>query len=216
MLPAFLIAAFARENTSLLAFAFTIVLCMTIGTFLVTKKDKRNELYSRESFIIVALAWITMSIFGALPFIVSGEIPNIMDALFETVSGFTTTGATILRDVEILSTSILYWRSFTHWIGGMGILVFMLAVVPLQQSGVGAFHLLRAESPGPISGKLVPRLRKTAIILYTIYISLTIAEILLLMAGGMPLFDSVTHAFGTAGTGGFSIKNQSLAAYDSA
>lgn len=157
-----------------------------------------------------------MSLLGSLPFYISGEIPSYLDALFETVSGFTTTGASILSEVEILSKGILYWRSFTHWLGGMGVLVFVLAVGAFGESSKGfTMHLLRAESPGPQVGKLVPKMKKTAEILYLIYMILTIVNIVFLLLGGMPLFDSVCTAFGTAGTGGFGIKNDSIASYSS-
>ncbi len=162
----------------------------------------------------VGVSWIVMSLLGSLPFYISREIPSYLDALFETVSGFTTTGASILPEVEILSKGILYWRSFTHWLGGMGVLVFVLAVGAFGESSKGfTMHLLRAESPGPQVGKLVPKMKKTAEILYLIYMMLTIVNIIFLLAGGMPLFDSVCTAFGTAGTGGFGIKNDSIASY---
>lgn len=162
----------------------------------------------------VGVSWIVMSLLGSLPFYISREIPSYLDALFETVSGFTTTGASVLPEVEILSKGILYWRSFTHWLGGMGVLVFVLAVGAFGESSKGfTMHLLRAESPGPQVGKLVPKMKKTAEILYLIYMMLTIVNIIFLLAGGMPLFDSVCTAFGTAGTGGFGIKNDSIASY---
>ncbi len=178
------------------------------------KKPKQTALYARDGFAVVALAWVLMSAFGALPFMISGYIPNFIDAFFETVSGFTTTGATILTAVEPLSQSILFWRSFTHWIGGMGVLVFVMAVLPMTD-GHG-MHLLRAEMPGPSVGKLVSRMSDTAKILYGIYLVMTLIEIVLLVLGGMPLFDSCIHAFGSAGTGGFSSKNLSVGAYDNA
>ena len=178
------------------------------------KKPRQTALYARDGFAVVALAWVLMSAFGALPFLISGYIPNFVDAFFETVSGFTTTGATILTEVEPLSQGILFWRSFTHWIGGMGVLVFVMAVLPMTD-GHG-MHLLRAEMPGPSVGKLVSRMSDTAKILYGIYLAMTLVEIVLLVLGGMPLFDSCIHAFGSAGTGGFSSKNLSVGAYDSA
>lgn len=155
-----------------------------------------------------------MSLFGALPFVISGEIPSYIDALFETVSGFTTTGASILTDVEAMSPSLLFWRSFTHWVGGMGVLVFIMAIVPL--AGGRSVYLMRAETPGPTVGKLVPKMRSTAMILYGIYVFLTVLEVILLCCGGMPLFDSLLNSFGSVGTGGFSIKADSIAYYDSA
>jgi len=164
-----------------------------------------------DGMVCTGLGWVVMSLLGALPFCLSGEIPRYIDALFETVSGFTTTGASVLSDVEALSKGLLYWRSFSHWLGGMGVLVLLLAIAP---SGGGfTMHLLRAESPGPDVGKLVPKMKKTAIILYGIYMSLTLANILFLLIGRMPLFDAVCTAFGTAGTGGFGIKNDSMASY---
>lgn len=188
------------------------VLLLLIAGLPFCRKPKQTSLYARDGFAVVALAWLLMSAFGALPFLISGYIPNFIDAFFETVSGFTTTGATILTTVEPLSQSILFWRSFTHWIGGMGVLVFVMAVLPMTD-GHG-MHLLRAEMPGPSVGKLVSRMSDTAKILYGIYLVMTLIEIVLLVLGGMPLFDSCIHAFGSAGTGGFSSKNLSVGAYD--
>lgn len=176
-------------------------------------KPRSRSLFAREGFLAVSLAWVLVSLAGAVPFVLGGAIPFYIDALFETVSGFTTTGASILRDVESLPRGLLFWRSFTHWIGGMGVLVFIMAVLPM--AGDRSMHLMRAEVPGPSVGKLVPRVRHTALLLYAIYLTLTILEIVFLLAGGMPLFDSLVHAFGTAGTGGFAIKNASIAAYGS-
>ena len=161
--------------------------------------------------MIVALAWLALSAIGALPFVISGEIPSYINAFFETVSGLTTTGASILNDVESMSHGILFWRSFTHWIGGMGVLVFIMAIVPTLSDR--SIHIMRAEMPGPIIGKLVPKAKDTAKILYLIYIGMTAAEIVFLLFGGMPLFESIVHAFGTAGTGGFGIKADSIAGY---
>ena len=176
-------------------------------------KPRSRSLFAREGFLAVSLAWILVSLAGAVPFVLDGAIPSYIDALFETVSGFTTTGASVLRDVEALPCGLLFWRSFTHWIGGMGVLVFIMAVLPM--AGDRSMHLMRAEVPGPSVGKLVPRVRHTALLLYAIYLALTILEVGFLLAGGMPLFDSLVHAFGTAGTGGFAIKNASIAAYNS-
>ena len=181
------------------------------GMFASRKKPKNSLYFAKEGFVIVALSWIVMSIFGALPFVISGEIPNFTDALFETISGFTTTGASVLSDVEVLSHCSLIWRSFTHWIGGMGVFVFLLAVLPL--AGGYNMHLMRAESPGPSVGKLVPKVRDTAKILYVIYFVMTVVEIVILLIAKMPLFDAVATAFGTAGTGGFGIKNNSMQGY---
>lgn len=176
-------------------------------------KPKSNDMYTREGLVIVGLLWIVFPIAGAMPFYISGEIPNFIDAFFESVSGFTTTGSTILTDVESLSHGMLFWRSFTHWIGGMGILVFALAVFP---SSKDSLYLMRAECPGPQVGKIVPKGKNTAMYLYSIYGALTVVTVILLFAGGMPLFDSVCHAMGTAGTGGFGIKNAGVAYYNSA
>ena len=195
-----------------LPFLITIALCELLGLLLCRIFRTDNQvIFAREGFLITALAWLSVSVLGSLPFIISGEIPNFVDAFFETVSGFTTTGASILRDVESMRRSMLFWRSFTHWIGGMGVLVLMVAVMP-NLSG-RTIHVLRAEMPGPTMGKLSPKLKDTAKILYLIYIAMTLLELILLVAGGMPLFDSAIHTFGTAGTGGFSLKADSLAGY---
>lgn len=193
------------------SFVTSMGLCLLIGIPLVIRKPKKQIFYIAEGFVTVSLCWIALSIMGALPFLLSGSIHSPVDALFETVSGFTTTGASILSDVEILPRSILFWRSFTHWIGGMGVLVFILSLLPL--AGGSHMNLMKAESPGPLVNRLVPKVRLTAKLLYTIYLSMTVAEVLLLLAGGMPFFDAVTVAFGTAGTGGFAIKNSSIAEY---
>ena len=174
-------------------------------------KPGSKVIYAKEGFVIVSLAWVALSAIGALPFYISGEIPSYVDAFFETVSGFTTTGASILTDVEAMSKGLLFWRSFTHWIGGMGVLVFLMAILPSVSDR--SIHILRAEAPGPIVGKIVPRMKQTARILYIIYIALTFIEMIFLLAGGMPLFDSIVHAVGTAGTGGFGIKGDSLGSY---
>ncbi len=208
-----LVSLIYRENTWL-AFLIPAVLLILVGSALAFRKPKNSTMYAREGFVIVALSWIILSLFGALPFVISNSIPSFIDAFFETVSGFTTTGASILTNVEALSHGMLFWRSFTHWIGGMGILVFALAVLP--QSSSSEMYLMRAEVPGPSVGKLVSKVRLTARILYGIYIAMTLIEIVLLIAGGMPFFDSVVHSFGTAGTGGFSMKNTSIAYYNSA
>lgn len=193
------------------AYLFTGILCLTAGLFLTRKRPATSSLYTREGFVTVALSWIVMSIFGALPFVVSGDIPFYVDALFETISGFTTTGASILSDVEALSHASLFWRSFTHWVGGMGVFVFIMAILPLM--GGSTMNLMKAESPGPSVNKLVPHVKDTAKILYGIYIAITLCEILLLCAFGMPLFDAATTSFGTVGTGGFGIRNDSIAGY---
>ena len=193
-------------------FLATAAVCVSIGMLLTKiKKPQNKTLYSREGFVIVSLSWIALSVFGCLPFFLSGEIPSFIDALFETVSGFTTTGASILSDVEALSMSLLMWRSFTHWVGGMGVLVFIMAFV--QLSGAQNMHIMKAESPGPSVSKLVPRVRTTAIWLYGIYFALTLVEFILLLFGGMTVFEALNTAFATAGTGGFGIYNTSLGGF---
>lgn len=195
------------------AYLITLLICGALG-FAATHKKPRNFIfYLKEGCIATSLSWIILSIFGSLPFILTGEIPSVTDALFETISGFTTTGASILSDVEALSYCSIFWRSFTHWIGGMGVLVFLLAIIPL--SGGSHINLMRAESPGPSVGKLVPKVRHTARLLYLIYFGMTILEVILLLIGRMPVFDALTTSFGTAGTGGFGIKNDSIAGYSS-
>lgn len=194
------------------SFLLTVALLAVIGTVLIALKPKNKTIYARHGLIIVALGWILMSLFGALPFYLSGEIPHYIDAVFEAVSGFSTTGSSILTDVEALSKSLIFWRSFTHWIGGMGVLVFIMAVLPLATGG-GDLHLMKAESPGPTVSKLVPKSSTTARILYGIYFVMTVAEVIILLLGGMSLFDSLTLTFGTAGTGGFGIVNTGAADY---
>lgn len=192
---------------------FSIFLCLAFGFALSLKAPKDKTMFAKEGFVTVALCWIVMSIFGAVPFFASGSIPNFIDAVFETVSGFTTTGASILETVETLPKSILFWRSFTHWIGGMGVLVFLVALLPL--SAGDNMHLVKAESPGPSVSKLVPKVKSTAKILYLIYLGMTVAEIILLLLGGMELFDALTLSFGTAGTGGFAISDSGINGYTS-
>ena len=186
---------------------------LAAGLILSHKKPKRNVFYAKEGFVTVAMTWIILSLVGAVPFYVTGEIPSYVDAVFETASGFSTTGASILTNVEALSRTALFWRSFTHWIGGMGVLVFLIAIVPL--TGGHTMQLMKAESPGPSVGKIVPKVRQTAFILYAIYTALTVLEGVLLGLGGMPIFDSVTTALATAGTGGFAIRGASMAFYQS-
>lgn len=205
-------AIFYNENT-LLSFAVTIAALAITGILAVRKKPKNQNIYAKDGYVIVALSWILMSLFGALPFFISGYIPHFIDAFFETVSGFTTTGSTILRNVEALPKSLLFWRSFTHWIGGMGILVFVIAIMPKTENS--SMHVMKAEVPGPTVGKLVSKLRASARILYGIYCVMTAVQIILLFAGGMPLFDSIVNSFATAGTGGFSILNNSIEGYNS-
>lgn len=210
MLLPCLVALLYQERNGIY-FLIVAALCGLIGFLMSHKKPKSYLIYTKEGCVTTALSWILLSIFGAIPFVLTGEIPSFTDALFETISGFTTTGASILSDVESLSHCSIFWRSFTHWIGGMGVLVFLLAIVPL--SGGSNINLMKAESPGPTVGKLVPKVRYTARILYIIYFSLTLIQIALLLFGGMNLFDSVTISFGTAGTGGFGIRNDGMASY---
>lgn len=209
MLPC-LVALYYKEKTGL-SFIVVGAICILIGVVLTVRKPKNHVFYLKEGCIATAFSWIFLSFFGCLPFVLSGEIPSFTDALFETISGFTTTGASVLSDVEALSYSMLFWRSFTHWIGGMGVLVFLLAIIPLN--GGSHINLMKAESPGPSVGKLVPKVKHTARILYIIYFALTIIEIIFLLAGRMPIFDALCTAFGTAGTGGFGIKNDSMMSY---
>lgn len=194
-------------------FLITIAVSGTAGFLLTRVKPYSNVIYAKDGFMVVSLGWILISMIGALPFVLSGDIPHYIDALFETVSGFTTTGASILENVEGLSRGCMFWRLFTHWIGGMGVLVFIMAVLPM--SGEHSMHIMRAEVPGPTVGKLVPRARQTAKILYLIYIAMTLLEVLLLLLGGMNFYDALLHAFATAGTGGFSTRAASIGAFDS-
>ncbi len=194
------------------SFMIVAAICIAVGVLLILKKPKNMVIYEKEGFVIVAFSWILFSIFGCLPFIINGDIPSFTDALFETVSGFTTTGASILTNVEGLSHSSLFWRSFTNWIGGMGVLVFLLAITPMSGGG-SQIHIMRAESPGPIVDRLVPKIKNTASILYIMYIVLTVIEFVLLVAGRMPVFDAICAVFSTAGTGGFAIKNDSFMSY---
>jgi len=198
------------ELHELISILLVATLCLTLGYLMSAKKPDNMTLYAREGFVIVSLSWIILSLFGALPFVLSGTIPNFIDALFETVSGFTTTGSTILTSIEIMPKSLLLWRSFTHWVGGMGVLVFVMAILPL--SGGENIHIMRAESPGPEVSKLVPRVKKTAIILYAIYLVMTLIMIFILLPA-MSVFDAINTAFATAGTGGFGVKNDSIASY---
>ncbi len=213
MIPPLLISLFAGEDAAWRAFLATVFIQAAFGGLLLLIKTKNKRLYAREGFVIVALSWVLVSAFGALPFWISGAIPSYIDALFETISGFTTTGATILNNIEAVPTGLLYWRAFTHWLGGMGILVFLLALAPLMRGNGMSLHIMRAESPGPEVDKFAPKLHLNARILYGIYIGMTLVQIVFLLFGGMPLFDSVTTAFSSAGTGGFSIKNDSMSSY---
>lgn len=210
-----LIAVIDHEPRNILAYIESLCLILLVGSALLLFSRGGNRMFSaQEGFAATGLSWIFMSAFGALPFFLSGQIPSYVDAFFEMVSGFTTTGASILTDVEALSRCNLFWRSFSHWLGGMGVLVFLLAVVPgARKNGGTGIYLMRAESPGPSVDKLTPHLRQTAMILYGIYILLTALCIMCLLLGGMPVFDSFCIAFGTAGTGGFAIKNSSMGGY---
>lgn len=215
MLPAVGISLYCGETMAVKGFLIAIAVALATAAILFRIcRGAPSAFYAKEGFICVAASWIVLSLVGCLPFCLSGEIPRFVDAFFEIVSGFTTTGASVVPAVENLSKGILYWRSFSHWVGGMGVLVFLLAIAPAGERGTGfTMHLLRAESPGPDVGKLVPQMRTTAAILYIIYCVMTVINIAFLLAGGMNLFESVCHAFGTAGTGGFGVKNDSLAGY---
>ena len=205
------LTAMVYGEKDIFAFFAAIVVCLVIGLPLTRKKPTNKVFYIKDGCVAVALSWIVLSITGAIPFVLSGAIPHPIDAIFETVSGFTTTGASILTEVESLPRSILFWRSFSHWIGGMGVLVFLLSLLPLA----GGYHmnLMRAESPGPSVSKLVPKVQSTAKILYSIYLGMTVLQIIFLLLGRVPLFDTLCITFGSAGTGGFGIKNDSLGSY---
>ena len=215
LIPALLISLFLGESAAAYGFAVTLGLIALVGgPVYFFCRDAKSAFYATDGMVCVAVSWFVLSLVGAIPFYVSEAIPSYIDALFETVSGFTTTGASILPEVEHMAKGLMYWRSFTHWVGGMGVLVFLLAIAPSKGNEQGfTMHLLRAESPGPSVGKLVPKMRKTAAILYFLYIILTVLDFLFLIIGGMPVFDAVCTAFGTAGTGGFGIKNDSIASY---
>ncbi len=211
MLPSALVGLIYREYQNAGVYLVIAILCIIFGVLMRMIKPESRTFYAKEGFVTVSLTWIIMSLLGALPFYLSGDIATYTDSLFEIISGFTTTGSSILTNVEALSHCNLFWRSFSHWIGGMGVLVFILAILPM--AGGSTMNLMKAESPGPSVGKLVPKMQQTAFLLYAIYFAMTIIQIILLLIGGMPLFDSLCHAFGTAGTGGFGIKNDSLAGY---
>ncbi len=212
MLPSFALSVVDGDENVMRGFASAITAVLIVGAPCGIIKSKDSPLGARDGFVTVALAWIIISLFGAIPFYISGVIPSISDAVFETVSGFTTTGATIMEDVESAPRAILLWRSITNWIGGMGVLVFLLAIAPVAREG-GSMFLLRAEFPGPMAAKLVPRMQKSAKLLYEIYIVMTAAQIVLLCLGGIPLFDSINISLSTVSTGGFSIRNGSMASY---
>ena len=210
MLPSFFVGLCYGEKQGW-AYLVMGAVCLVLGTLITLKKPKNTTIYLKEGCASTALCWIVLSAFGAIPFVMTGEIPRFIDAMFETVSGFTTTGSSILTDVEAMSHPSLFWRSFTHWIGGMGVLVFLLAVLPM--AGGSQFQLMKAESPGPSVGKLVPKVGATARLLYIIYFALTAMTLVLLLLGGMDPFDAITISFGTAGTGGFGVKADSCASY---
>ncbi len=213
LLPA-LVALIYGENTVAGKILIIAVLCICLGSIFSRKRPKRSDIFVKDGLMIVGLAWVMFSLLGALPFYFTGAIPRFVDAFFETVSGFTTTGSTILTDIESLPYGIHFWRAFTHWVGGMGVLVFVMAVIPL--AGSKSLNIMKAEVPGPTMDKIVPKTRQTAKILYLIYVVMTVAEVVLLVLGGMPLFDALIHTFSTAGTGGFSNKADSVSFYDSA
>jgi trk system potassium uptake protein TrkH len=212
MLPA-LVSLIYQERAGI-PFVITAAICLVLGIVFTHKKPSSSTVYTREGFVTVALSWIVMSIFGAIPFVWNGDIPHYVDALFETVSGFTTTGSSILSDVESLSHASLFWRSFSHWIGGMGVFVFIMSILPLM--GGSTINLMKAESPGPSVSRLVPHIKDTAKILYGIYLAITLLEIVILCALGMPLFESLLTSFGTTGTGGFGFRNDSFASFSPA
>ena len=212
LIPALVSVIYGEEGWK--AFLLTSGILVLLYVLLGRKKPEDSTIYGKDGFIIIACAWILWSVFGALPFYISGEIPSFVDAIFETVSGFTTTGSTILTNIEGLSKGMNFWRCLTHWIGGMGVLVFVMVIVSLEDKN--SMHLMRAEVPGPETDKLVPKARDTAKILYSMCFVLTLAEVIFLLAGGMNLYDSIIHSFSTAGTGGFSNRNSSIAFYDSA
>lgn len=201
-------------HESALPFLYTILLLLAVGFAISFKKPKNSVIFARDGYMIVAFSWVFMSAFGALPFVIDGAIPHFIDAFFEIVSGFTTTGSTILTNVEAVPKGLLFWRSFTHWVGGMGVLVFVMTIIPLGDER--GMNIMRAEVPGPTVGKLVPKISSTSRILYGIYLGMTIVLAVLLICGGMPVYDSLIHTFGAAGTGGFSCMNASVGAYDSA
>lgn len=214
LIPPIIVSLVYKEFDNIICFIIPLLVVFVLGLILTFKKPKNTTIYAREGFVIVGLSWILISLFGAIPFVISKTIPSYLDAFFETVSGFTTTGSTIMTDIEssfLGAHGLLFWRSFTHWIGGMGVLVFILAFMPNDGE---TFYIMKAESPGPQVGKLVSKVKLTARILYFIYIGLTLLEIVILFAGRMPLFDSIVTTFGTAGTGGFGIKNNSIAGYN--
>lgn len=212
MIPSLLVSIYYGQDDRL-SFIISILLTISIGFIMSKRKSASEKIKSKEGLAIVALTWVLVSFFGSLPFVISGNIPSLIDAFFETVSGFTTTGSTLVNNIETFPKGILFWRSFTHWIGGMGILVFTIAVIPTL--GIGGFQIFKAESPGPVKDRIVPKIKDTAKILYTTYIIMTIVQVVFLLFGKMPLYEAVVHAFGTVGTGGFSTKSASIGAFNS-
>src|SRR5690554_94766 len=212
MIPSLLISIYDNSN-DVLAFIISIAINLVLGFIMFRFPVKKKDIRIKEALSIVSIGWVLISIFGALPLVISGSVPSFVDALFEMISGFTTTGATIINDIELLPRGILFWRSFTHWIGGMGILVFTVAILPAL--GAGSFQIFKAESPGPVTERIVPRIKDTAKILYITYIAMTTVGIVFLRFGGMSLFESTVHTFGSVGTGGFSTRNTSIGAFDS-
>lgn len=206
------VVALIYHETQGMAFLLSSFLIGFVGLTLTRKKPQNKRFYAREGMVVVALSWVFLSIVGSVPYILTGAIPNVIDAMFEAISGFTSTGASVLSDIEVLPNCILFWRCFTNWIGGMGVLLFIMAVLPYL--GAGNLYLMRAESTGPSVGKLLPKMQKTAGVLYAIYIGLTILEIILLLLGGMPVFDAVCDSLATAGTGGFAVRSDSIASYN--
>lgn len=206
------VVALIYHETQGMAFLLSSFLIGFVGLTLTRKKPQNKRFYAREGMVVVALSWVFLSIIGSVPYILTGAIPNVIDAMFEAISGFTSTGASVLSDIEVLPNCILFWRCFTNWIGGMGVLLFIMAVLPYL--GAGNLYLMRAESTGPSVGKLLPKMQKTAGVLYAIYIGLTILEIILLLLGGMPVFDAVCDSLATAGTGGFAVRSDSIASYN--
>lgn len=212
MVPSLLVSIiYCQGDTS--SFLLTIAILLLLGLGLRSVKTEMTTIYARDGFAIVALGWLLVSLFGALPFLISGAVPSVIDALFESASAFSTTGASIIREIEGIPKGIVFWRSSAHWMGGMGVLVMMIAILPSVKAST--LHIMKAESPGPAPGKFVPKIKETAKILYIIYIVMTAVQVIFLLAGGMPLYDSLIHAFGTASTGGFSSRNASVGAYGS-
>jgi trk system potassium uptake protein TrkH len=208
-----MLAGFAYNEIDASIYMLLAFVAFVIGKIMTLRQPKNRQLFTKEGFVTVALGWIIFSLYGALPFVLTGDVPSYVDALFETISGFTTTGASILSDVEALSYTNLFWRSFTHWIGGMGVFVFILAILPMIDGST--MYLMKAESPGPSVDKFVPKVKDTAKILYSLYIGITVIQIICLLLAGMPVFDTLTLTFGTVGTGGFGIKNSSIGDYTS-